>query len=927
LFPGNRKITMFRASLAVIALVLGVSVAQGQLYWDIDGATAGAGGATPAGTWDNATANWNLDPQGDGDTGGGTTWTAGGNAVFSAGTDASGAFTVTLSGTQTINSILFQEGTVTLAGGQLNLTSSGSPADYNDDGTVDAADYVAWRKFPALFGGAPGYDAWRTDFGSSGGGGGGTITTATGTTQTISSVIGGSIPLTKEGADRLILSGANIYNAGTNINTGTLQFANTTAMPVAGGVNVNAGATLGVNAGGAGEWTNATSGGGAIGGLIAGTGGQGTANQVTWTAGSNLGIDTTNSAGALSYSGVIGSFRAAVGTTNAVGLTKRGPGTLELSGANTYTGPTTLTSAPSAGPANILKAVATNTLPSSTVLTMPAGNGNAQLQLYAGSSSSSGDKFDQTVAGISGGGSGTAAPTVIDIGYATFTIDVPADESFRYDGYLRTEFQDPTTRGKVVKKGQGDLTLGGLNNEATIGLGMGGEFSMEEGRLIYVNNTGTGGNNALRPSHLTLKGGTIVKDFATPGASMSVTPRTLEIAGSFTMDMNGSEGNAQFLPSAPAGGLGGINLTVDNPTITVFGEVESFPANTPIGFTPSFILAGIITDGGAGYGITKAGTGTLSLNQANTYSGTTTIAEGSLRLVGNGEAGLGTGPVVLSGGNLEYSGAPIGGVRVMPVTKPVTMTADSGVGHTTGSGAGGFTLATGSATVDVIFSDFTATGGTLTIFNDGSSNEPGLPPGQPTGPYVGPIEFRVGFAGTGFDFTRPIVTVNHTHPDLEERTASLMSTNTSGSHTFSGVISGNGGYVRNGAGGTSVLTANNTYTGDTKILAGTLSITNPYLSDIGDVYLTTGSIFDLDFAIDDTQDTIDQLFIDGIAQATGTWGGIGSGAANESALITGGGWLLVTAAGSGGGGAVPEPGTLALAAMAMFAMIGGRRRG
>ena len=33
--------------------------AQATLYWDLNGAAAGAGGSAPAGTWDTAAANWN----------------------------------------------------------------------------------------------------------------------------------------------------------------------------------------------------------------------------------------------------------------------------------------------------------------------------------------------------------------------------------------------------------------------------------------------------------------------------------------------------------------------------------------------------------------------------------------------------------------------------------------------------------------------------------------------------------------------------------------------------------------------------------------------------------------------------------------------------------------------------------------------------
>jgi hypothetical protein len=46
--------------------------------------------------------------------------------------------------------------------------SSALPGDYNADGTVDAADYVVWRKND----GTPaGYDTWRAHFGESAGSG------------------------------------------------------------------------------------------------------------------------------------------------------------------------------------------------------------------------------------------------------------------------------------------------------------------------------------------------------------------------------------------------------------------------------------------------------------------------------------------------------------------------------------------------------------------------------------------------------------------------------------------------------------------------------------------------------------------------------------------------------------------------------------
>jgi hypothetical protein len=48
-----------------------------------------------------------------------------------------------------------------------NFSGSTNSADYNQDGFVDAADYVMWRKTPGAFGGDPaGYDLWFEQFGT-----------------------------------------------------------------------------------------------------------------------------------------------------------------------------------------------------------------------------------------------------------------------------------------------------------------------------------------------------------------------------------------------------------------------------------------------------------------------------------------------------------------------------------------------------------------------------------------------------------------------------------------------------------------------------------------------------------------------------------------------------------------------------------------
>jgi fibronectin-binding autotransporter adhesin len=60
--------------------------------------------------------------------------------------------------------------------GQIDLlitSTGGMPGDHNQDGKVNAADYVLWRNDPASYGGPGGYTAWRANFGNPPGSGSG----------------------------------------------------------------------------------------------------------------------------------------------------------------------------------------------------------------------------------------------------------------------------------------------------------------------------------------------------------------------------------------------------------------------------------------------------------------------------------------------------------------------------------------------------------------------------------------------------------------------------------------------------------------------------------------------------------------------------------------------------------------------------------
>lgn len=92
--------------------------------------------------------------------------------------------------------------------------------------------------------------------------------------------------------------------------------------------------------------------------------------------------------------------------------------------------------------------------------------------------------------------------------------------------------------------------------------------------------------------------------------------------------------------------------------------------------------------------------------------------------------------------------------------------------------------------------------------------------------------------------------------------------------------------------GSWLLSGHTTYTGNTTVSGGTLSLANPYLADTASVSVSGGAALNLAFA---GTDTISKLLFDGIEQYQGTWGSQASSAAHKTAAITGTGLLNVTA--------------------------------
>ncbi len=137
--------------------------------------------------------------------------------------------------------------------------------------------------------------------------GGGTLRVAPATTLTVNGSISGS-SLTKSGMGTLVLNSANTHNAGTALTAGTIVVNNSAALGT-GTLTATGGTTL-----------------------VAGTTGLTLANNVALLTGA-LTVDTGVSPAALTMSGVI---------SGDGGLNKVNTGLLNLTGASTYTGATTV---------------------------------------------------------------------------------------------------------------------------------------------------------------------------------------------------------------------------------------------------------------------------------------------------------------------------------------------------------------------------------------------------------------------------------------------------------------------------------------------------------------------------------------------------------------------------------------------------------
>ena len=428
--------------------------------------------------------------------------------------------------------------------------------------------------------------------------------------------------LNMNGVGTQVLSGTNLYTGGTHVNFGTLTYLASTAKPGTGTTTVASGATLGLGVVGTSCFTSAN-----VDALFAGT-----LANVTNSATSNVGIDTTN--GNFTYASSVPS------TTR--GLVKLGANTLTLTG-NDILGPVTVS-------AGTLIATGNNTLGGG--MTVNSGT----TATLSGNNTVTGGITDLGTLNINSAGALGSATLVLGSGSAiantsgTVVVNSNVNPVIMNGGTI-------TFSGSTLNLGTGAVALTAAQTLAvstegplTIGGAISGAFGLTKSGVGMLQLTGAN----------------------TYTGTTTVSAGTLAVSGSGTL-------GATTAPLTMSGGmldLGGTSQTVGTVTISGAGVGDTIRNGNLTGLSNTayavsngggyaYIPANLLASGTAGF--TKSGAGWVNLTGANTYSGVTTFTAGTVSVAAIGNGGLASAPLgtasnaatnlVFGGGTLQYSGA------------------------------------------------------------------------------------------------------------------------------------------------------------------------------------------------------------------------------------------------------------------------------
>ncbi|ENK1140157.1 autotransporter-associated beta strand repeat-containing protein [Salmonella enterica] len=431
--------------------------------------------------------------------------------------------------------------------------------------------------------------------------------------------IGGTGSVVKSGDKTLTLSGANSYTGGTTISGGTLVATNVEAL---GSGDVTDNAVLELNTGG--DFTNAISGSGQV--VKSGD------KTLTLSGANSYTGGTTISGGTLVASNVEalgtgditdnatlelnagGDFANNIGGTGSV--VKSGDKTLTLSGSNTYTGGTTISGGTLV--ATNVEALGTGNVTDNATLELSTGGDFANNIGGTGSVVKSGDET-LTLSGansytggttISGGTLVASNVEALGTGDVTDNATLELNTGGDFDNAI-------SGSGQVVKSGDKTLTLSGANSYS-------GATTISGGTLVATNVDALGSGDVTDDATLELNtGGTFDNAISGSGQVVKSGDETLTLSGTNTY----------------SGGtlISGGTLVASNVEALGTGDVTNdavLELNTGGTFDNAISGSGQVV---------KSGDKMLTLSGANSYSGGTLISDGTL-VASNVEA-LGSGDV------------------------------------------------------------------------------------------------------------------------------------------------------------------------------------------------------------------------------------------------------------------------------------------
>ena len=751
----------------------------------------------------------------------GTVDTNGNNVTFATGFGASGSGALIKIGTGTLslNAANTYTGLTTVNAGTLAIGSGGSLASgnaltlgasglatfdnvgqtldavTNANTTTDALNFTASTGTVTL---ASLSGSGNTTFGSNG------VVTGGISSGTITSV--GNLTANISGGTTTVgglLTG--------NISSGTVGAGSLSASSVSGGTNTITGAA-GVTTLSSG--TTTVGGVATIGTLSGGTVNfNGATSSVTTLNGGtvNLGGSTVLTVSNGTTSGML--------TGTGGSLTKTSSGTLTLNGTNSYTGLTTV----SAG----------------------------TLSVGSGGSLASGNELTLGASGLA------------DFANAGQTLGAVSNANTTSNALNFTASTGTVTLGSL--SGAGNTTFGSL---ASIGTLSAGTVNLN-GSTSAITTLNGGTVNLGSSSALTVSDGTSSGAITGTGGSLTkISSGTLTLNGTntYTGGTNLSAGTLNFT----TGGLGttGAVTFTGNATLQ-YGSATTTDLSSRLaignGVTGTVDTNGnnvtfAIGFGASGSGaLTKLGSGTLSLNAANTYTGLTTVNAGTLSVGSGGSMASGNALTLGASGSATFGNAnqTLGTVSNANTTSnalnftatsgTVTLASLSGAGSTrfgsdgvvTGGISAGTVTSVGNLTANITggtntvgglltsnissgtvgagsLSATTVSGGTNTI--TGAAGITTLSNGTTTVGGVATIGTLSGGTANLNGATSAITTLSGGTVNLGSSTVLTVC-----GGTTSGAITGNGGSLTKSGSGTLTLSGTNTFTGATTLSGGTLA--------------------------------------------------------------------------------------------------------